>query len=117
MEAPTVKSINMDKVNELLKVADPYLKNYVRALRDASSGWERLFHDSMKKVRELAAQSGTQAATVAAAERQPCNSRYATALEVLTAYRLECITDIYDYSAFRRYCAERLHAEKHRHDA
>jgi hypothetical protein len=47
----------------------------------------------------------------------PTNSRYATALEVLTAYRLESITDIYDYSAFRRYCAERLHAEKHRHDA
>jgi hypothetical protein len=56
MEAPTVKSIDMDRVNELLKVADPYLKNYVRALRDVSSGWERLFHDSMKKVRELAAQ-------------------------------------------------------------
>ena len=68
MEAPVVKSIDMDRVNELLKVADPYLKNYVRALRDVSSGWESLFHDSMKKIRELAAQCGTQAATVAAGE-------------------------------------------------
>jgi hypothetical protein len=68
MVAPVVKSIDMDRVNELLKVTDPYLKNYVRALRDVSSGWESLFHDSMKKIRELAAQCGTQAATVAAGE-------------------------------------------------
>jgi predicted metal-dependent HD superfamily phosphohydrolase len=56
MQAPIIHTIDEKKVSELLKVADPYLKNYVRALKDVSAGWERLFHDAMKKIRELAAQ-------------------------------------------------------------
>jgi hypothetical protein len=49
--------------------------------------------------------------------QRPDNNRYATALEVLTSYRYENFNDIYDYSAFRRYCAEHLHSAKAQNDA
>jgi hypothetical protein len=52
MQAPLVYTIDEKRVEELLKDSDPYLKNYVRALKDVSAGWERLYYKAMKKIRE-----------------------------------------------------------------
>ena len=40
------------------------------------------------------------------------NSRYVTALEVISDYQREHYSDIHDYSALRRFCAERLNPPK-----
>jgi hypothetical protein len=57
MRDPVVHTIDERKVFELLKVADPYLKNYVRALKNVSRGWEDIAHKAIAKLRNNAAQN------------------------------------------------------------
>lgn len=48
-----VKSFDNDKLLYKLKYTDPYIKMYVKSLIGVSEEWKRLFHDAMKKIREL----------------------------------------------------------------
>lgn len=42
----------MKRVDKLVKECDPYLRNYIRALKEVSDGWERLTKDAVAKLRQ-----------------------------------------------------------------
>jgi hypothetical protein len=50
--APIVHTIDMKRVDKLIKECDPYLRNYIRALKEASEGWERLTKLAVAKLRQ-----------------------------------------------------------------
>lgn len=47
-----VKTFDEEKLNNLIKNSDIYIQQYIKALKKVSNGWERLFQDTMKKIRE-----------------------------------------------------------------
>lgn len=54
MKAPVVKIINEHAIIERLeKAGDEETLNYIRALKEASKGWERLFYDVKKKLNDI----------------------------------------------------------------
>lgn len=54
MNTPTVRSIDVKLAKEQLAQAPQELQYYVKAMVGVSEGWERLFQDAMKKIREQA---------------------------------------------------------------
>jgi hypothetical protein len=49
--APVVHTVDIKRIDKLVKECDPYLRNYIRALRKVSDGWERLAKDAIAKLR------------------------------------------------------------------
>ena len=57
MKAPIVHTFDMKRIDSLIKESDKELQQYIRALKDASDGWEQLTKDAVSKLRQQSEQS------------------------------------------------------------
>ena len=53
MKAPVVKTFNDKEIDQLIEVANPLIKQYIQALKNALWRQEDVTRQAIKKIREL----------------------------------------------------------------
>jgi hypothetical protein len=51
-EKMEVKTFNEDKISKLIKESDPYLKQYIKSLKEVSKNWENIANKAIAKLRK-----------------------------------------------------------------